>query len=196
VFEEVGGFRNGIGRVGDYPMGGEETELCIRAAKHWPDKVFLCDPCARIHHQIPPYRASWRYFCVRCYAEGLSKAIMSKYVGVKDSLSSERTYTLKMLPRGLLRGITDSLFRFDPTGILRAGAMLSGFAITTFGYLVQTLSQRLAFDQKTSVSTNTDLFFQIIPTPKEDGRAYTERSVKDRKLRIYRVSRLIQRLGR
>src|SRR6266568_2143656 len=70
---------------GSYPMGVEETELCIRAAQHWPDKAFLCDPYARIHHRIPPHRASWRYFRVRCYAEGLSKAMMCRYVDRKST---------------------------------------------------------------------------------------------------------------
>src|SRR6266487_5790170 len=44
VFETVGGFRDGIGRIGKRPLGGEETELCIRALQHWPCRVFLCDP--------------------------------------------------------------------------------------------------------------------------------------------------------
>src|SRR5688572_30210695 len=33
VFSSVGGFRNGIGRIGTLPVGCEETELCIRARK-------------------------------------------------------------------------------------------------------------------------------------------------------------------
>ena len=142
VFEAVGGFRSDIGRARARPMGGEETELCIRARQHWPHRVFLYNPQASIQHTIPVYRASWRYFRSRCYAEGLSKALVTSYVGAKDSLSSERTYALKTLPQGIMRGIQDALFRRDLTGLLRAGVILTGFAITLAGYLAGNLSQR------------------------------------------------------
>ncbi len=157
VFEEVGGFRNEIGRVGSYPMGVEETEWCIRAAQQRPGKVFLCDSYARIHHRIPPYRASWRYFRVRCYAEGLSKAMMSRYVGTKDSLSSERTYVCQILPKGILRGIMDALFHLDLTGLLRAGAIIAGLVLTTTGYLADIIAQRGALRKEASTIANSSL---------------------------------------
>jgi cellulose synthase/poly-beta-1,6-N-acetylglucosamine synthase-like glycosyltransferase len=34
VFQQVGGFRSGIGRIGLRPVGCEETELCIRLNQH------------------------------------------------------------------------------------------------------------------------------------------------------------------
>ncbi len=157
VFEAVGGFRNEIGRVGSYPMGVEETELCIRAAQHWPDKAFLCDPYARIHHRIPPHRASWRYFRVRCYAEGLSKAMMCRYVGAKDSLSSERSYIYQTLPKGILRGIMDALFHLDLVGLLRAGAIIAGLVLTTTGYLAGIIDQRGALRKEASTIANSSL---------------------------------------
>ena len=164
VFEVVGGFRNGIGRVGAYPMGCEDTELCIRAAQRWPRKVFLCEPRARIHHRISLYRASWRYFRSRCYAEGLSKAIVARYVGAKDSLSTERIYTWHTLPRGIMHGITDALFRLDLTGLLRAGVIIVGLAIAILGYLTGTISQRLAFRNEASSNANSP--FQTITASK------------------------------
>jgi glycosyltransferase involved in cell wall biosynthesis len=144
VFEIVGGFRNGIGRAGAYPMGGEETELCIRAKHQWPEKIFLYEPRAKIHHRIPSYRTGWSYFRSRCYAEGLSKVIIAQYVGARDSLASERSYALCTLPSGVLHGVMDALFRFDLTGSLRAGAIVTGLMITTAGYIVGAISQRLA----------------------------------------------------
>ena len=140
VFEVVGRFRNGIGRVGSHLLGGEETELCIRAAQHWPWKVFLCEPHARIHHHISSSRASWRYFIARCYAEGISKSTITRYVGAKDSLASERTFALFTLPRGVACGLLDGLFR-HPAGFLRAGAIITGLAIATVGYVVGSISQ-------------------------------------------------------
>ncbi len=141
VFDTVGGFRDGIGRVGTIPLGGEETELCIRAHQHWPKKIFLYNPHARIHHRIPARRATWRYFRSRCYAEGLSKALITRYVGAKDSLASERSYTLKTLPSGVLRNIRNSIVHRNSIGFQRAGAIVAGFFTTTIGYLVGTFSR-------------------------------------------------------
>ena len=140
VFEGIGGFRNGLGRVGTTPMGGEETELCIRAKQYWPEKNFLCEPQAIIYHRIPSHRANWRYFRSRCYAEGLSKAAVARYVGVNDSLASERAYMLRTLPHGVIQGIIDGLFRRDPASFLRAGAIAAGLMMTIAGYIVGTIS--------------------------------------------------------
>ncbi|HEY7122634.1 MAG TPA: glycosyltransferase [Ktedonobacterales bacterium] len=134
IFEGVGGFRSEIGRTKQQLLGCEETELCIRARQHWPEKCFLYEPRARIHHRIPPQRGTWRYFRSRCYGEGLSKARVARYVGAKDGLASERAYTLRLLPQGVLRGLCDGLLRLDPAGFARAGAIVGGLFLTTLGY--------------------------------------------------------------
>lgn len=136
VFETVGGFRSGIGRVGTWPVGCEETELCIRARQHWPWRTFLYQPQANIFHRVPGNRTSWSYFSARCYAEGFSKAVVTRYVGIKDSLASERTYTLRTLPHGVVRNLIDVLFHDDLTGLLRAGAIMVGLAVTIVGYFM------------------------------------------------------------
>jgi glucosyl-dolichyl phosphate glucuronosyltransferase len=141
VFDTVGGFRNGIGRIGKWPVGCEETELCIRAGQHWPQKVFLYQPQARVFHHVPRSRASVGYFCSRCYAEGLSKALVAHHVGIKDGLRSERGYTFRTLPQGLVRSMADSLFRRNPAGFLRAGAIVLGLVVTMAGYLKGTIPQ-------------------------------------------------------
>lgn len=141
VFDEIGGFRSGIGRVGNQPMGGEETELCIRATQHWPHRVFLCEPHARIHHRVSPHRTSLVYFLRRCYAEGLSKAIVTRCVGAKDSLSSEKMYAFEIVPLGILHGIQDTFANLDIMGILRAAIIIVGLLITLIGYLVGTISK-------------------------------------------------------
>lgn len=143
VFEAVGGFRSGIGRIGTLPVGCEETELCIRARQHWPEAVFLYNPQARVQHRVPPERATWRYFVTRCYSEGISKALISSFVGAKAGLSSERAYTLKTLPQGVLRGLRDILRR-DLAGLGRATAIMTGLGFTTFGYLKGEIGQRWA----------------------------------------------------
>jgi GT2 family glycosyltransferase len=135
VFETVGGFRSGIGRVGKYPVGCEETELCIRARQHWPGKIILYQLQAGVFHSVPGNRTSWHYFCARCYAEGLSKVIVARYVGIKDALASEYTYTIQALPRGVIYNLKDALLYHDLTGFARAAAIVVGLVVTAAGYL-------------------------------------------------------------
>jgi glycosyltransferase involved in cell wall biosynthesis len=144
VFEASGRFRSGIGRIGTRPVGCEETEFCIRATRRSTQGVLLYEPQARVRHRVPASRATWRYFTSRCYAEGLSKALVAHFVGAGDGLDAERRYTLRTLPQGIFRGIADALFRRDPMGLARAGAIIAGLAITTIGYGVGTIHQWLA----------------------------------------------------
>jgi glycosyltransferase involved in cell wall biosynthesis len=140
VFDTVGGLRTEIGRIGTWPMSGEENELCIRAQQFWPQSVFLYRPQAGVFHRVPDKRACWRYFCSRCYAEGLSKAVIGRYVGVKSGLATHGTtpltYAFRTLPRGVVRGLADALLHHDLTGLARAGAIVAGLVITTVGYIV------------------------------------------------------------
>lgn len=140
AFERVGGFRANMGRIGTVPLGCEETEFCIRLKQHWPKGSFIYEPQAKVNHRVPPSRARFSYFRERCYAEGLSKALVSQFVGTNDGLSSERTYTLKTLPRGVLRGLADFL-RGDWAGLARAAAIVIGLLITTIGYLIGLATQ-------------------------------------------------------
>ena len=144
VFDAVGAFREGIGRVGTRPVGDEETELCIRARQRWPHREFLYDPDARIHHRVPENRARWNYLRSRCFAEGLSKALIVQFIGVGDGLQTERSYTTRILPQGVLRGIADAVRRRDPAGLARAAAIIVGFVCTATGYVVGTIDSRRA----------------------------------------------------
>lgn len=134
LFTQNGGFRDTIGRMGSRPLGCEETELCIRAQQRWPDRYFLYEPRARIYHQIPAKRARWNYFMARCYAEGLSKAAVTGFVGRKDGLAAERAYTFRTLPLAIMKGVGATLRDHQTGGALRAGAIVAGLAITATGF--------------------------------------------------------------
>lgn len=144
VFAGVGGFRNGIGRIGKRPLGCEETELCIRTRQRWPQAVFLYEPRAKVYHRVASRRTTWGYFRARCYAEGLSKAMLTRFVGQGDALSSERTYTFHTLPRGVMRNVLHAVAQRDRAGFARAAAIVGGLGITTTGYLVGRVVQRVA----------------------------------------------------
>jgi glycosyltransferase involved in cell wall biosynthesis len=134
ILERVEGFSGKVGRVGRVPLGCEETELSIRARRADPGGVVLHVPSAQVQHLVPPERVSWGYFCSRCWAEGLSKARVADMVGSDSALSSERTYTLRTLPAGLVRGLLDAGCG-DLTGLLRSGAIIAGFLTVAVGYL-------------------------------------------------------------
>jgi GT2 family glycosyltransferase len=138
TFDGVGFFLSEFGRVGTYPAGCEETEFCIRARQHWPQGRFLYKPEACVFHRIPSNRMTWRYFCARCYAEGLSKAFVMRRVGIVDGLASERIY-IKTLPRAIWQGFVETFITHDLSGMTRSAAIIGGFIMTASGYLVSTL---------------------------------------------------------
>jgi glucosyl-dolichyl phosphate glucuronosyltransferase len=75
-----------------FPWSCEETELCMRARKLIGMGEFMFVPRALVWHRIPTRRLSFRYFCLRCYAEGMSKAYVSALRTSTDTLSAERSY--------------------------------------------------------------------------------------------------------
>jgi cellulose synthase/poly-beta-1,6-N-acetylglucosamine synthase-like glycosyltransferase len=131
---EAGGFRSDIGRVGRFPVGGEETELCIRIRRRRPDARIVYVPEARVRHHVTAARSTWAYFRSRCYQEGRSKALISSIAGAGTALASERSYASRTLPAGVLRNLGAAV-RGDPAGVRRAAAIGIGLAITTGGYL-------------------------------------------------------------
>lgn len=134
VFEQIGGFHSEVGRVGTHPIGCEETELCIRACQHWSEHVFLYTPAATVFHQVPPDRCTWCYFQARCYAEGLSKAMVTRLTVRKESLFSERTYVRQTLPAGIARSIGGLFAHGDWMGLVRSAVIIAGLVTTSVGY--------------------------------------------------------------
>jgi len=139
----LGGFRHEIGRVGTRPLGCEETELCIRLSQRWPGSLLIHQPRAVVRHHVPAARTSWRYFRRRCYAEGLSKARVTRLVGAQAGLASERRHAAAVLPAATLRALAAGL-QGDRAGFTRAGAIVAGLTITTAGYFAGAAVERLA----------------------------------------------------
>jgi glucosyl-dolichyl phosphate glucuronosyltransferase len=140
IFKEVGGFSSAIGRgQGKLPLGCEETEFCIRLTQQLPGTILLFDNRATIWHRVTAERCRFAYYWARCYAEGLSKAMVTRSVGANDGLSSERRYTTRTLPQGVVGGLAETVHG-DGTGLYRAGAIVAGLASTSAGYAVGKLS--------------------------------------------------------
>ncbi|HEY3062705.1 MAG TPA: glycosyltransferase [Chloroflexota bacterium] len=132
VFDEVGGFRGELGHQGTTAGGDEETELCIRVRQRWPDAVLWYEPTARVRHHVPASRTTWSYFRTRCFAEGLNKARVARFVGAADGLASERAYTLATLPSGMARALSRGQ-------AIRAVAIALGLMVTVAGYARETV---------------------------------------------------------
>lgn len=138
----VGGFSTDVGRVGTRPVGCEETEISIRVARRDPSATILLEPRAVVHHHVPLDRARWNYFRRRCWAEGLSKAAVSRLTDPRAALSAERSYTLRTLPTGAARGLADAVGGGPAGGLARSLAIGAGLAITAAGYLTGKAGQR------------------------------------------------------
>jgi hypothetical protein len=101
--------------------------------------VFLYEPTSRVKHVVPGSRSRWSYFLARCYFEGRSKALVAHMAGARDGLSSEWSYTLFALPRGVVRNVLQVFTHRDIYGLARAGAILSGLTTTAAGYMTGAL---------------------------------------------------------
>ncbi len=143
VIASVGGFHSEVGQIGASMLRCDDTDFCIRLRQRWPNRPLLYEPTARVSHHVTAGRSTWRYFSVRCYTEGMAKALLAQMVGTGDGLSSERAYTLRILPRGVIRSIAMSL-RGDVGGARRAGAIVTGLMLTTGGYLRSRVTARFA----------------------------------------------------
>jgi glucosyl-dolichyl phosphate glucuronosyltransferase len=136
LFERVGLFDPAIGRLGNRPLGCEETEFCLRAARARRDARLVLVAGAEIDHWVPRDRGRPRYMLRRCYYEGISKALVRR-LGDTRSLDTERAYL-----RGALPGRVASSARTVVTGsdrvaaLGRIGAVLGSVGAAAAGYVV------------------------------------------------------------
>lgn len=128
----AGGFRSGIGRVGNQPLGCEETELCIRIAAVQPGARIRHEPRSNVSHRVSADRVGMRYLLRRSYYEGISKAVLARRVGSGDALASESTYLTRVIPRAVLR----ELRAVGRGGLARAATVVASVATTVLGYAV------------------------------------------------------------
>lgn len=137
MFDAVGGFSHHLGRTrGTLPMGGEETEICIRAKRAFPLGVFLFDDKALTRHNVRGERLTWRYFTRRCYAEGISKARLANLSRSMESLTTERDFCVKVLPRAFARALGSGILKFDSGQVGCAFAIAVGLGCAMAGFVV------------------------------------------------------------
>ena len=152
VLQDSGGFSHGLGQGGAIPPGCEEAELCLRISQRNPDGILLYEPAAAVRHRVSYQRATWSYLRSRCYAEGLSKAVVARLAGPDRVLASERAYARSAVPRGIWRSLADAAHG-KLAGALAALALVVAVAVTATGYLVGTITGRGSSADFTLVSS-------------------------------------------
>jgi GT2 family glycosyltransferase len=133
VLDRQGGFRPDLGRVGTRPIGGEETEFCIRVLRENDGGRLVYQPTASVRHHVPAKRGTWGYFRARCFGEGLSKATVTRHAGADAALASERRYLTSTIPSGLVRPLRRGP---DRQRWATVPALVMGVTSTVAGYCV------------------------------------------------------------
>lgn len=133
AFDAVGPFSTDLGRVGTLPVGGEETELCMRVGERFGPGTVLLVPHARVHHAVPRERLTLSYLHRRCWSEGISKAVLGRLVRGDTRLVSERRYLTQTLPRAAL-GHAGAVVRGDLAGPARAVVLGTATLATVAGW--------------------------------------------------------------
>ncbi|MGH3278496.1 MAG: glycosyltransferase family 2 protein [Trebonia sp.] len=132
VFEDVAGFREDFGKIGNRSLP-EDTDLCLRIAAAAQNAIWMWDPEKVMQHRVPAGRATFGYLMSRCFLQGWGKAAMAHMDGFGKSTSAERNYALRILPAGVARGLADAV-RGDASGLGRSGAIVAAFSVTVAGY--------------------------------------------------------------
>jgi cellulose synthase/poly-beta-1,6-N-acetylglucosamine synthase-like glycosyltransferase len=151
VFDAIGGFRDGFGKI-DSHNHPEDTDLCLRAAVYNGGGVWIYEPKAVARHQVPADRATLAYFFKRCYNEGQGKAALASLNGVTASTSIERRYARRVLPRGFIRGLLE-MIRGEASGAARSLAIAAGMSLAMAGFIVNRTIARVGIRRERSVSS-------------------------------------------
>ena len=140
LFSLVGGFDSRLGRDQTrLPLGCEETELCIRARMGVAGAQFLLDPSVEIKHRVNSDRLTFRYFFLRCFAEGVSKYRLTEICGEGVGLSAERRFLPIVLPAALLKE-GGCAIKAEGAAILRLWLLFGGFASAAAGFAYAMIS--------------------------------------------------------
>jgi hypothetical protein len=95
--------------------------------------TWIYAPDAVVEHHVPASGSSFSHFLRRNYAEGRGKVEMAYLLGRQEKLQNERDYLLRTLPSGILTGLWTAIRHGDLSGLLKAGAIVSGILAAGIG---------------------------------------------------------------
>ena len=96
---------------------------------------WIYEPASAVGHWVPEQRATVRYFLRRCFDEGQGKAGIAVLDGAAKGTSTERSYTVRVLPSAVGRGLREAVAG-DGSGALRSAAIVGGFGMAAAGFVV------------------------------------------------------------
>jgi GT2 family glycosyltransferase len=98
VFEDVGYFRQDVGRFGKVLLDGEEPEFSMRVLRKIPYSKIINEPSAVVFHNVSPKRMTFKYLWKRSFYQGFSKAMINETLrDPTQNLSIERNYLKYLL---------------------------------------------------------------------------------------------------
>jgi GT2 family glycosyltransferase len=131
---EVGAFATEFGKQGDKLVICDETELCLRLERAYGPGRITFVPDARVLHNVPPSRITWKGLYRRCLMEGLSKGrLQRRYAG--RALASETGYVRRLLLRSVPAMAAGGLLRRDIRAVQGAGAIVMTLAVTSAAFV-------------------------------------------------------------
>lgn len=134
VFEKAGGFRDELAKVASRNRP-DDTDLCLRAAVAQESGIWIYEPAALASHWVPPERAVFRYFLIRCYHEGVGKGALAAFNGLRASTSVERRYIRRVLSAALRRYSSGALTG-QFSDFWRIAATMAGLGVAIVGFLL------------------------------------------------------------
>lgn len=107
AIENVGYFKENIGRYGNQLLSGEEAEISIRILNMNPNSHIIYNHKSTVFHKISPKRVNIKYLIKRSFYEGISKGYMRKhYSDIEKKLTTENTYLQFLLSKSIPKLIT------------------------------------------------------------------------------------------
>jgi hypothetical protein len=98
-----------------------------------PGAHFVYVPDAVISHLVPPRRATFGYFLVRCYSEGRGKVEMSKHLRKDRDLTAESDWFRRSVPAAIQKHLAGSMRSGGGADVLQVGAIGSGVVAAGLG---------------------------------------------------------------
>ncbi|MEY9888991.1 O-antigen/teichoic acid export membrane protein/GT2 family glycosyltransferase [Catenulispora sp. MAP5-51] len=168
VAVRIGGFRTDLGRVGTRPVGGEDTEFCIRATSETEGGSLVYQEGARVRHRVPGHRGTRHYFLSRCFAEGLSKSVVRRMSGSGAGLASERGYLSSAIPAALVRPLRRGP---DRPSLATVPMLIAGVVSTVSGFVVGSANKGLASSATVAASASASEVPVVGADAEQDGAA-------------------------
>jgi len=139
----IGGFHPDVGRVGKMSGIGEDSEVCLRLTRTYPEALILHETGAVVDHKVPAWRASPGYVVRRSHDEGRYKTVVRALSAARpgEALATENSYLRYLLLQAVPRRLT---LMSQPARTQQAATILLCIAATATGYLRGRLRQRIA----------------------------------------------------